>query len=1253
MGRRRGFTLMEMLAVVAILAIAAAIAVPAVGFLRDSWILRQRNAQARTVYLAAQARLSGLRASGGLDILEVCPQAVPQMGESLPEGLQYTATGDGMFSRLLPEEFLEDGVNNAQILIEFDGKTGTVAGVFFYQGNRSIPDGYRAGQLPRDAKQRRKLLLGYYASGDLPDAAELPETLRAEIVFENGQDARLTVLVPTQTADFQDVTWGDYTGFLEDLEITLTITGERGGEVKTCIKPRGTAENCRPGSTEGGMEAVAVTTLLDSLRWTGSFGGGIAPGDNVSVAAEVSATRVQVESAALPGINPLFGSLTEDGSGGLRLNITNGRHLQNLNKLAPTLAGKVSAVVFTGPEGTVGKGEGIRIDWQDTSDYYGGLRFTPISNEALLEAADFIGNEAAICNLKIEAEGDAGLFVCLNTAVDSLYLVNPIISSGEGAAGALAARTGENARITNCGSFCETAGTIQGQTAGGLVGICEAGTEFTRCFGAVNVKGCISGGFAGTVSGTAFDRCYASGTVTGTDSSGGFLGRGEISTFLNCFATGDAAGMEAVGGFAGQLTAEGEILLASCYSLGLAIRDDAVFENFCGETVGNPAGLSDYYKGYAEAVLSGVELTDYRFKDCYYLAGNCPGAAYDNGASRVWANPADYDTLGNIRSSGKILLEYLLETPFDSRSELEQAKAFLAGLDEDLGEILETNQDCGTYRLYFDAAKQIFGDTTLNKTYRKAYSAAFPAKVWEFADDPFPVLKGLPYYGTWPGRGSTGDFGVLYYERLENGLNLRQIRLSDGQETASRTGTGRVLEAGYGLYFTPGSKPFSEETSALAGAELKGLLPDAVTVRSLPQVSPADEAGNPIPLKVSARYWGKTVTVVPEFADTLNQTGEAYKIRCQSQLEAVARYPGLDYVLEGEIHLDESYASLPEFRGSLTGTGEILFADGRGGLVDILAGGTLDGIRVRGSLTLSGTAGVLANRITEGGSVRDCTVNGEITLESGEIFGPVVGILEDGSILRTRTEASVTGTATCIGAFLGQALGGKLEDCRAPLPEEAIAFAGFAASEESPIENATHFSSEVLESSRVAPEDLDAMTTPTGKISYAAVFENCAFAAGELLLDALETRHYYRLTPMGGWNRALWESGELPRSGKFLPVTQSGDLLMVKNGQLFRENRWDLAGLNLEDFWTATGNSLQCGDFSVTAAPGSEGCFTLSWQEPVTVRWKSAGEAEFQILEADSTRQVECQLYRITENTDCRAVYLETVRQLWVPWEDL
>jgi len=1247
---------MELLTVVAILAITASIAVPSVLFIRDSFRMRERNAHARTVYLAAQSRLTQLR-SGGMTPFTDCPEAVPQLGEEIPEGYAYAHTGDDWFSLLLPKNSLEAGLQSAQIIVEFSPETGNVRSVFYYEGDRDIVRGYEAGQLPREAKQRRALLLGYWDGSDLPGQRLAEYQVKAEVSFENGQDARITVRVPTQTmasGTLTDITGGDYLSFVEGLEIRLSITGERGGRVETCIKAPGTTENCRPGSTEGGISAVEATALLDSLLWSGSLGGGIAPGDNVSLVAEVTgAPSVTVESAALAGVNPLFGALTADGTGGLLLAVSNGRHLQNLNKLSLILAREVSAVVFLGPEGTVGKGEAILIDWQETSDYYGGLDFTPIDNAPLFgslsdgedtDRADIVGNGAVIQNLTVNVDdGDAGLFTCLNTHVDSLYLSAPVIETGAGSAGALAAVVGTNARITNCGSFPDQAeAAVRGtEAAGGLVGIALGGGEvFSRCFATVNAEGKSAGGLVGRAGGVDFAQCYASGTAVGTEAAGGFVGTAADCRFTNCFAAGDAAGLQAVGGFAGVLAADTDIRFHSCYSLGLAIREDLVFENFCGENRGAAAGVSDFYAGCAEAVLAGAELTDYRFKDCYYLAGNCPGAAYDNGASALWASPMDYETLGNIRKSGTTLLSRFRNTPFPDETALEAAKEFLAGLDTDLSDILKNYTGRGSYQIYFDAAKAIFGDKTLEKQYKSKYSAAFPGKVWQIGDDPFPMLKGLPFYGSWPGKTAAGDSGVLYYERLTDGWNIRQVRLSDGRVTARRTGRGQVEAAGYGLYFPAGTLPFSEDTWAMVGDVLEGILPD-YEVRTLAAFSMADDAGNPSPLEIAPRYFGKTVTVVPEFADTLNQTGKTYRIRCQSQLESIARYPAGDYMLEGILTLDDSYTSIPTLSGSLTGDGEVVL-QGSGGLVDILAGGTLEGIRVSGSVTLSGTAGVLANRVTDGGTIRDCEVAGGINLVDAQIAGPVVGILEDGTILRTCADARMTGMGECVGAFVGQALGGVIRDCTARLPETSMAFAGFAVAEKTGIPEATHFALEKPDSSRVDPAGLEAAASAES-VSYNTKFENCMFQSGDTRLDALETRHYYRLSPIGGWKAALWGGGELPQSGRFLLVTGEGQLLLGKNEIIFREDRWDLGSLSEEWLWTGGGSGWTNGGVSVSVGPLAEDTdyVLISYEETAEI----TGPGESLKTQQRECRVV-CQLYEITENTDCRAVHLETVRIL-------
>jgi prepilin-type N-terminal cleavage/methylation domain-containing protein len=66
MAGSRGYTLMELLAVIAILAVLLGIAVPSVVSVSGALKFAQRNDHARRIFLAAQANLTRLRAEGRL-----------------------------------------------------------------------------------------------------------------------------------------------------------------------------------------------------------------------------------------------------------------------------------------------------------------------------------------------------------------------------------------------------------------------------------------------------------------------------------------------------------------------------------------------------------------------------------------------------------------------------------------------------------------------------------------------------------------------------------------------------------------------------------------------------------------------------------------------------------------------------------------------------------------------------------------------------------------------------------------------------------------------------------------------------------------------------------------------------------------------------------------------------------------------------------------------------------------------------------
>ena len=412
-----GYTLTEMLVVIAIVVVLLAIAIPSVISLSRSLKFAQRNDYAKSIFMAAQANLTEMRADGGLAPLQGENVNSRQVREELcgfpvedwsPEYV-YTASDltvlagqKDTYALVLPVGSVDGTLREQQVIIEYNPLTGNVYSVFYFEGDvvgdtgRTLLDLYTGSELPRngegDEKKRKELMVGYYDGSGLSSAELEIERTQAQIVFENGEEGIVTVMVP-----MPDLYVGSHNEFMKGLEVKLTVTGEiSGGRVENIlVKAKGTVgENCKL-DVDG--KTVLVTYVLDSLANRMSFanlashtrpaenaaqsmgGGGrslttlmseseltLLPGENVVLDAEVTfhaaddRPNVAVQNATLGGVNPMFGYLTENLSDDkYTLTIDNGRNLQNLNAIAPSVAEKISAVLFTSD-----------IYWNRTVAYY-------------------------------------------------------------------------------------------------------------------------------------------------------------------------------------------------------------------------------------------------------------------------------------------------------------------------------------------------------------------------------------------------------------------------------------------------------------------------------------------------------------------------------------------------------------------------------------------------------------------------------------------------------------------------------------------------------------------------------------------------------------------------------------------------------------------------------------------------------------------------------------------------------------------
>lgn len=196
---KKGFTLTELIVVLVIMSIIAAIAVP---FFINYWRnaeFRKNESNARTVYLAAESKLTYYRSSGQWDAFEkqIKKQGTPARfadgteHKADLEGRIYAITLDANSSKdemekSLVYQLIGDYTYDADMLshaiaIEIDIKSGEVYSAFYgskckglnYETNDA--DGYLTMQ-KRTYEERKKRLLGYYSAEDTVNVVDLKPT---------------------------------------------------------------------------------------------------------------------------------------------------------------------------------------------------------------------------------------------------------------------------------------------------------------------------------------------------------------------------------------------------------------------------------------------------------------------------------------------------------------------------------------------------------------------------------------------------------------------------------------------------------------------------------------------------------------------------------------------------------------------------------------------------------------------------------------------------------------------------------------------------------------------------------------------------------------------------------------------------------------------------------------------------------------------------------------------------------------------
>ena len=615
--RSRGFTLTEMLASIAMLAILAGLLIPVSASMYRRFRLTEMDDFARQICVAAQNELTAMKATGRLEAfakqtdqrLTQQPQDYPKTDNDGWKDLYTVYSADQAAEDFLlraGDSLSQATEHGGYFLLELNPLTGDVYSAFYSEQPFTYEQISAWADRSRETRLGEKDLIGYYsaASADY-GAVGVPEKFCPTIELIDGEELYVKI---------------DCGGLMalrrtqRNLTVTLTVKGASGGEVPFTYR----------GGTDFFVERDSITLykVLDSLDEDNAFAAvfknsGIKAGDDITVQAAITyddpnqGLNITGETGLAQG-NSLFGAVvtSDDGSG--QIQVSRVRHLNNLQDSiltgdAADAAKACRKVVQTAPISFLFR-DWKDGDWCPASKWTGNPmgEFRPIQNQALFGAEESEAPAVRACYdgqnnvLKgfVFGVNDYGRSALFGTASHTDF--QNIRLADCQANGMYAAMLGgylSQCSIENCGAYLTTqdengsyyndmddrrarymvqSNDLIGQ-AGGLAAYADR-TTITASFGAVDVT-CSSengyaGGLAGYLNNCQLEACYASGNISAPNRSNGAGGLvGTISndyqdamksSVKRCYATGHVTADQNAGGLLGR--AAGTV--SSCVSYG-------------------------------------------------------------------------------------------------------------------------------------------------------------------------------------------------------------------------------------------------------------------------------------------------------------------------------------------------------------------------------------------------------------------------------------------------------------------------------------------------------------------------------------------------------------------------------------------------------------------------------------------------------------------------------------------------------------
>lgn len=784
--KKKGYTLAEVLATVAILLILMAIAVPAIFSIRKNLRQKALDNKAELIYTAVQNNLVKLQSNGNSSLYDG-EKTAKAMGRTPSDAtkeqkLYYALSTEKAdttraASVLVTTDTVDGELYNNYWVVEYNPESASVYAVFYSESDSIKPydpnvyDSFRY----KDNRLSDGARIGYYG-GDALDGSNTA-VLAPKITVTNEEKLVATITCMRQGQDNKplsfDVVLTDDKG--NQLNLKYKASGDKLVHAKDDLHVGDMSEkDTNEESSIVGRSYTLKITLddltSDATRFVSLYGekNSYLKSTNTKALRAGTALNIKVtvrsENHKIDGLFTQYdtNSLFADKSTSENAAIYYGRHLQNLDQESGVAEDIKTAKL----------GNSIHFEKQeekekdDTTSWYscyGNKALTPITNKNLER---FIGDKSmAIYHLNVKngvdittADGSAtgrkgaGLFAVLKDSmtVENLRLAGTTIAiTGEGkekvSVGAIAGETTGSAKITNCEVYLDTE-DIEGKNEndvwisgagiqGGLIGhtnsVAESGSSVT-----------IVNSFAATVmdgreNGTTGDLI---GTV------GGLIGQADCAVNIkNCYADSYLTG-DVTGGLIGSVNS-GSVNVEYCYTAGYQ----------------NPANHG------GGLVASSVDSNALKIKNSYTVATYLENSESNN-------NPVIYAV-----SPGTLKNVYYLNKGKNVKNDNGEAVDYLTFSNKaKMAEKLNNNGNNSF--------------TTSTTTY------AYNLRNQGLTSYSYPSLKDISHYGDWQASYEAGS--LVYYEKYAiNESNSREYGFFGGNVQSSLSDSLTVVGDGYGIVY--------------------------------------------------------------------------------------------------------------------------------------------------------------------------------------------------------------------------------------------------------------------------------------------------------------------------------------------------------------------------------------------------------------------------------------------------------------------